>query len=65
MRAILARIGLLTVGMAAIEIALAGDGGAGLLPTGALLVAGVAALVAGTASFIVPLLSGISNERTR
>lgn len=63
MRALFARIGLITVGMAATEIGLAGGPGLAEVAASALVVFGLVVVVAGTAGFMVPLLSRTYIER--
>lgn len=56
MSALLARLALLTLGMAALEVALASAPGASPAGWGALLVAGLASLVGGSVGFMLPAL---------
>ncbi len=56
MRAFLARLALLTVGMATLEIALAKAPGTSPATWGTLLVAGLASLVGGSVGFMLPAL---------
>ncbi len=56
MRALLARLTLLTLGMAVLETALASAPGTPLSVWGALLAAGLASLLGGSVGFMLPAL---------
>ncbi|HEY3336088.1 MAG TPA: hypothetical protein VGK16_12730 [Candidatus Limnocylindrales bacterium] len=58
MRTVLLRLALLTVGMAIVEVVLAGDPSTPIYLTAPALVAGLLSLVAGSVGFMTPLLNG-------